>query len=133
MSFLKKIGFMCLLVLVVTPALAQMNAAGGAATTQPQAEKPLLIVRFNKENVKYKPPLQQTVEKAISIKPDAKFDVVSLIPPSSAPDNAKALAEYNGKKVVEAMKANGISGMRITLQVKEDNTIRHNEVRIMAH
>jgi hypothetical protein len=95
--------------------------------------KPLLIVRFNKPDVYYKTPLQLVVDKAVSIKPAARFEVVSLVPVTEGQETARMIAEHNGKKIVQAITASGVSAERIAMKVQEDRRVSANEVHILAY
>lgn len=47
-----------------------------------EGEKPLMVIRFNEASVPYEWPLYETLTKALEVKPQAHFDVVSVAPRS---------------------------------------------------
>lgn len=98
------------------------------------AAKPILIIRFNQPGVVYQPSVKKVVKKVQEINPSAMFKVISTIPLASdvemQQENQK-LAEYNGKKIVEALQKEGVAAERITLSY-DKKQVATNEVAIAA-
>ena len=68
---------------LASPAFAQGYAEQQAAysNASTSVSKPLMIIRFNQRQVLYKQSLYQTLARALDVVPDAKFELVSFMPP----------------------------------------------------
>lgn len=67
---------MCIAALFFSPAYAYQDAA--AAVTQQLKREPLMVIRFNEQNVYYGRTLTMAVQKTLELKQEATFDVLLL-------------------------------------------------------
>lgn len=109
--------------------------ASPALGNDPYSETPLMIIRFNQPRVDYPRPLYDTLSRALAVKPDATFSVVTVAP--RAEDNASqshnnAIAEQNTNKVLATMRQIGMPERRIHTSTTTD-MVDASEVRIYVH
>jgi hypothetical protein len=115
-------------------ALVAMFYAYSALAEAPGAE-PLVILRFNQERVYYEQPLFQAIAKAVAIKPEVMFDVVSFAPlTGSAAADAKWLntASAHTQKVVASMQAMGVPLSRMRISGQRQMGLTADEVHIFV-
>ena len=96
----------------------------GAAATLPAAQAQmaaessgaLVVIRFNQARVYFDQQLYGAISKAVAVKPEVEFNVVSFAPQSGNADaDAKwqALASRNTQTVVSSMQQMGVPASRI--------------------
>lgn len=96
---------------------------------------PLITVRFNKPNVYYEQPLANAVNKALAIKPDADFDVVSNAPSTGDADLDKrwqATAGHNTRAIVKAITNLGVSVDHIHVTGQFQTGLRYDETQVFV-
>lgn len=94
-------------------------------------EKPLMVVRFNQPDIAYQWPLYNTLSKALEVRPDAQFEVVSAAPRAADPaQQAKEndIASGDLDKVLATLKEIGMPENRFTVSKIYDN-VQTSEVR----
>lgn len=115
------------------------NMAHAAAVPAMQAENkktPLLILRFNKPGVQYKQPLKQVVERVLEAKPDANFELLSLVPvyiERTKNTKSRQVAEHNASKIAAAIESSNVEANHIRIRYQESKTVPMNEVHIFAY
>ena len=95
-------------------------------------EKPLMVVRFNQPGVAYQWPLYETLTKALEVKPQGEFDIVSVAPKSldkSQRVQADDASSKDLEKVLATMKEIGMPESRYNVFKVYDN-VPTSEVRI---
>lgn len=99
-----------------------------------KGEKPLMVVRFNQDAVPYEWPLYNTLSKALEVKPQAQFDVVSVAPRSHdlAQKNGADTASEDLTKVLATLKEIGMPDDRFSV-IKTYDEVPSSEVRIYVH
>jgi hypothetical protein len=105
-------------------------ALAPAAAPVPDAVEyrtPLIIVRFNQRNIYFEKALYNAVSKALSIKPDAMFDV------ALAPGLGSGVSQNNLDKVVNAMRKIGVPQPQIRTAQGANTGNRYDEVQIFVH
>jgi hypothetical protein len=93
--------------LVVMPAVAAYAA------------EPLVTIRFNQPNIHFEQQVHGAISKAVAVKPQVTFEVVSQAPASANPayaSQAQQIASQNTRRVVEAMLAMGVPPGRIAVR-----------------
>lgn len=95
-------------------------------------QKPLMVIRFNEARVAYEWPLYETLTKALEVRPQAQFDVVSVAPRSTdlnkqMQDNDSSTADL--AKVIATLKEIGMPDNRYKVSKIYDN-VKSSEVRI---
>lgn len=99
-------------------------------------KSPVLIIRFNQPNVRYKQPLKLVIERAQEIKPDVNVTLVSIVPVFDQETKNKAsreIAEYNAGKVAAAVKALNIPADHVRIEYQESTDIAMNEVHVVVY
>ena len=121
------------------PSLGQAAPAGqGAAApaTSPvesiDARQPLVVIRFDRPDVKYRQALYTAVREVLDRKPDARFDLVAVsalgdVEAQSALD--AVTTRRNAESVLRAMVDMGLSADRMTVSATTTST-GGNEVRL---
>lgn len=106
-----------------------------AAIAANTSAAPLVIIRFNQPRVYFDQQLYSAIEKAVAIKPDVTFDVVSYAPTSSDANNNKqwqALAGRNTRSVIAAMTQMGVPMDRIHVVGQSQPGLRYDETQIFV-
>lgn len=111
-------------------------ARAQAHSTRPQTgDRPLVIVRFDHPNVQYQQALYNAVNKALSRKPTATFDLVAVSPDrGTAAQKAlnNAAARRSAEDVLRTLTDMGVPGSRVQLLTSTDPDIAANEVRLFV-
>ena len=98
-------------------------------------ETPLLTIRFDNPDQDIQAPVNQAVEAVNAIKPDAQYDVVTLIP-ITAPDQVQNTAARNGQQdaaaVVQALGYAGVSLDNVHVGYRSDAGAPPREVLVFA-
>lgn len=93
------------------------------------SSRPLLAIKFNKDNVSYKDGLVRAVAGALKAKPTIMFDIVAVTPPSSTPamrNNARTKATEVFQEIISA----GVSPDRVSLSAKSSVDAASTEVHV---
>lgn len=129
---MKKILFALFLIVSVSyfPLISNANQPDEMPTG---VEKPLMVIRFNQPNVYYQLPLYRAIKKALSIYPNAFFQVVSVVPTTgnykSDHDSAQASSGY-ATQVTNVLSEMGLPPTRMRLNYTSDSAASYPEVRI---
>ncbi len=117
--------------------LSSSAIASTAPAMKTESKKiPLLILRFNKPGVQYKQPLKQVVERVLEVKPDANFELLSLVPvymESAKNTSSRQVAEHNAGKIAAAIESYDVETNHIRIRYQESKTVPMNEVHIFAY
>lgn len=108
------------------------DLASGSLTAPPQ-RRPLVIIRFDRPNVKYEQAVYSAVGQALEKFPAAKFDLVAVSPAEgNAAEMALASTEArkNGEAVLRSLTQMGLPMERIRLNAANSATVRNSEVHI---
>jgi len=121
------------------PALAEFGTQQAPAALTGDAalmgRQPLVVIRFDRDDVAFQDPLYQAVGAALQRKPDAIFDLVAVAPAGgSAGDVALAstTAKRNAEEVLRVLTAMGLPGDRVTLSATTSYDAMVNEVRVFV-
>lgn len=95
---------------------------------QAEADKPLLIVRFNQPRVNFDSALSQAIPRAEQARQNISYEIVSFMPQRFSKDQARA----NLKAVVGGMQQNGASLDRIHWR-SEMASGEHQEIHIFVN
>jgi hypothetical protein len=121
------------------PALAEFGTQQAPAALTGDAalmgRQPLVVIRFDRDDVAFQDPLYQAVGAALQRKPDAIFDLVAVAPAGgSAGDVALAstTAKRNAEEVLRVLTAMGLPGDRVTLSATTSYDAVVNEVRVFV-
>jgi hypothetical protein len=98
-----------------------------------QASKPLVVLRFNQPRVAYEQPLYDAVARAVAIKPQVVFDVISYAPTTGDPRTDQAwqtTAGHNAQTVVTSLQGMGVPLSRIRLSGQQQPGLGFDEVHV---
>ena len=96
---------------------------------------PLIVLRFTHSNIIYEKTLYDYVSKALKVKPNTHFDVVSVAKESSdesIQEQYNQMAARNADKVMNSLHEIGIPDDRLAFGKKIEK-IKYSEVRIYIH
>jgi hypothetical protein len=115
-------------------ALVEANAASAAqagGNTVPAGD-PLVVIKFDRENVPYQQPLYNAVSQALTAKPNAVFDLVAVSPErgnaAQVALNSSA-ARRNAEGVLRTLTDMGVQPGRINL-LADTQSVAQNEVHL---
>lgn len=121
---------------VLTPAMkatpAKIISRAKTAEIQNQenfSSRPLLKVKFNKNNVDYKDGLNKAVNGALKTKPTMMFDIVAITPAKSSPA-LRNEARLRASEIFQEVVAIGVSPENVSLSAKSSADISISEVHI---
>lgn len=100
-----------------------------------KAEDAVMIIRFNKEIVNYKKPLQKVIGSTLSAKSDAFFDIVSIVPETDSSRinrKNKTQSVFYSNKVVDVLRDSGIGPDNIRITFQNSDLVRDSEVHIFV-
>ncbi len=128
--------FLLVLLLLASTAHAQYRDAIAPYTPdQAKVEKPLMVIRYNQENVYYQLPLYNAVRKTLQVKPTAQFNFVSKIPFTGQPQKDQAseeAARANWAGVRQTLDDIGLPERQMTMRYESSNDITANEILVFV-
>lgn len=101
-----------------------------------EGAQPLVTIRFNQPQVYFDKQLYGAIEKALAIKPDVLFDVVSFAPEGANAEATKkwqAVAGRNTRSVIAAMTGMGVPMDRISVTGQSQAGLRYDETQVFVH
>ncbi|NKB49874.1 MAG: hypothetical protein GKS02_11005 [Alphaproteobacteria bacterium] len=115
-------------------------ASAGGVASQPAPRvgnlanrRPLVVIRFDRDDVPYQEPLFTAVSEALNRRPSAAFDLVSVVPQQGTPAqvalNANT-ARRNAERVLRNLTAMGLPSDRISLSATSSNETSSSEVHV---
>ena len=108
---------------------AAMSGGGMAAT----AGKPLVVIRFDRADVDFEQPLYSALTRALESRPNARFDVVSVVPAGSNASNmrrSQTQSRRNAEAVMVSIADMGLPASRLSISSTTSGEISSNEVRV---
>ena len=108
--------------------------SGTANAAEQVTEKPLVVIRFNQPHIAYQDGLYMALNKALEVKPQAKFAVVAVAPISADKYKQKEYSEKatkNADNVVKVIKSMGMPESRLT-QTNSTEKLDFSEVRVFV-
>lgn len=113
----------------------RLNAVSAPVATLPasvQNSRPLVLIRFDRANVRYETALYRAIKTALDRRPNATFEVVSVAPVSAA-QSAMGLttAQRNAEAVVRSMTSMGLPPDRIQVTTTAGQ-VSVNEVKVFV-
>jgi hypothetical protein len=113
------------------------SAAPARGASNPLANlgtrRPLVVIRFDRENVPYQEPLFTAVSEALSRRPAAVFDIVSIVPQQGTPAQVALAANQsrrNAEQVLQNLLQMGLPSDRVSLSSTSSSDVASNEVHI---
>jgi hypothetical protein len=121
--------------------LASAMAAPGTTTDAASlalmpADRPLVVIRFDRPNVPYENALYTAVKSALDRRPSSVFDVVAVSPATGTTAGQAALssttARRNAEAVVRSLTNMGLPPSRIRLSASSTGTANIGEVHVFV-
>lgn len=114
------------------------SAAPAAAPTAAQVgsiagRRPLVVIRFDRNDVAYEQAVYQAVSRTLERRPESQFDLVAISPPSASPSQRTLLAsraQRNAEAVLRSLTALGLPLERISLSAAESQAAQTSEVHV---
>ena len=100
-----------------------------------KTRRPLVVIRFDRQNIAYQQPLYQAVSRALERKPSATFDVVAVSPSSGNPGRTALAAtrvRRSAEQVLRSLSDMGLGSDRARLVTSASQDITNNEVQIFV-
>jgi hypothetical protein len=101
-----------------------------------ERHQPLVTIRFNQPRVYFDQQLYSAISKAVAIKPEVTFDVVSLAPLTGNPQTDKqwqGVASHNTRAVVAVMNNIGVPMERMQVRGQTQSGLKFDETQIFVH
>ena len=100
------------------------------------AEIPLVVIRFNQQNVRYSKQLYTAISRAVEIKPSVSFELVSYIPATgnqglNIKHQKRASSEVAG--IMKTLTSMGIPSSRIKHSKQPDGEIKFHESHLYVY
>lgn len=112
------------------PAPTMVSTAGGNYASN---RRPLVIIRFDRNNVNYEQAVYTAVGQALEKYPAARFDLVAVSPSDGNPAElalASTEARKNGEDVLRSLTQMGLPVERVRLNAANSRDVRGSEVHI---
>ena len=106
---------------------AQMASATPGDFSQ---RRPLVVIRFDRQDVAYEPALYQAVSRALERRPDAVFDLVAVSPGSGNQSLSSGSSRRNAEQVLGSLAGMGLPSDRVMLSAMASPTAQSAEVHI---
>ena len=116
-------------------AVAGLTLGGAAqAVAPPTRDSALVTIRFNQPNIHYEPQLYGALEKAVAVKSEVTFDVISYAPTRAdgQPDPQwQQIASQHTQAVVASLKNLGVPLSRLRISGQSIHGLKYDEVHVI--
>ena len=92
--------------------------------------RPLVVIRFDRQDVAYEPALYEAVSRALERRPDAVFDLVAVSPGTGNQNLSSGSARRNAEQVLGSLAGMGLPSDRVMLSAMASPTAQSSEVHI---
>ena len=116
--------------------LPSSGMSGGSASGIAPGTRPLVVIRFDRDNVNYSNAVYQAVSRALDRYPQASFTVMAVSPTGANPAEgalASSDAKRNADGVARTLSQLGVASGHIQLTQASSAGISSTEVRIYVH
>ncbi|MEK6745527.1 MAG: hypothetical protein AABY33_00645 [Pseudomonadota bacterium] len=100
-------------------------------TSSPSQKDAVLVIRFNQKYVYFENALKKVIDKVYGIKPNAGYEIQSVIPNDGNDGNAKKYLE-NLRNVVAEFNRLGIPKERISIRTDVTDLVQSQEINIFV-
>lgn len=110
------------------PVNTQANRVGNLAN-----RRPLVVIRFDRDDVPYEEPLFTAVSEALNRVPTASFDLVSVVPQRGTPAQVALNANNarrNAERVLRTLTSMGLPADRVSLSATTSQEATASEVHV---
>jgi len=107
------------------------TSAGGAERVG--QSQPLVVVRFDKDNVNYEQALYNAISRALDRRPQAGFDVVAVAPQTGQQAQTalnRSKARRYAERVLRSLNEMGLPPNRVSLSSTTSQNVQSNEVHV---
>ena len=101
----------------------------------PPAILPLVTIDFGQPDPDYAEPLRQAVDSALARKPDAKFEVATVVPATGTPADQVSAAQTltpDARQIARAIAADGVADERIQLTARALPSVGTRQVQVFV-
>ena len=101
----------------------------------PPAQLPLVTIDFGQPNPDYAESLRQAVDSALARKPDAEFEVATVVPATGTPADQVAAAQTltpDARQVARDIAADGVADERIQLTARALPSVGTRQVQVFV-
>jgi hypothetical protein len=106
----------------------RVSAAGGTSSAR---GRPLVVIRFDRNNVDYQSTLASVINRALERDPSASFDLVAVTPArNSGQPSVATQARRNAEGVLRSLTGMGLPASRINMSATSSNEVANNEVQV---
>lgn len=106
-----------------------------AAAPLPSGSRPLVVIRFDRNNPNYEQALYTAVNRALELRPQATFDIVGVAA-SGGGSGGAAIATANVRRQAEQVMRSlidmGMPSQRLRLSASNDTSLAANEVQVFV-
>jgi hypothetical protein len=95
--------------------------------------RPLVVIRFDRDDVEFKQALYQAVSAALERRPESAFDLVAVAPNQGSPAQVALGAnasKHNAEKVMQALTEMGLPAGRVIISSTTSPSAQTNEVHL---
>lgn len=105
----------------------RVSSSGGLSNR----DRPLVVIRFDRQNVDYQQTLHSVVNRVLERDPGATFDLVAVTPANKAGQPSVATqARRNAEGVMRSLTGMGLPASRLSLSARSSSDAQSNEVRV---
>ena len=109
------------------------QAFSGGVSGVAAAGRPLVVIRFDRSDAEFEQPLYSALTRALESRPDARFDVVSVVPAGgNASDmrRSQTQSRRNAEAVMASIADMGLPASRLSISSTTSGDVSSNEVRV---
>lgn len=109
------------------------TAFSGGSSGIAAVGRPLVVIRFDRSDIDFEQPLYSALTRALESRPDARFDVVSVVPAGgNASDmrRSQTQSRRNAEAVMASIADMGLPASRLSISSTTSGDVSSNEVRV---
>ncbi|MDK9720766.1 MAG: hypothetical protein OEL53_06240 [Rhodospirillales bacterium] len=98
--------------------------------------KPLMVIKFDRQNVAYEQQLYTAVSRALERKPNATFDLVAISPAVgtvSQPALSASMSKKDAEQVMRSLNNMGLPSTRVRMSASSSSAATSPEVHLFVH
>lgn len=123
------------IILAIVSLTITSSALSNEDINEQKSKEPLMLIRFNQPNIYFEEPLQKIINKALEIKPSAKFILyynIKVTGNTAIDNKSRKVAFDNTKTIVNSLIKNGVYKENIVINYLDDQHLDHDEIRIFV-
>jgi hypothetical protein len=114
---------------------SMVASAGAPQSGLARGGRPLVVIKFDRQNVAYQQPLYTAVSQALDRRPDATFEIVAVTPNRGNAGQvalASTAARRNAEAVYRSLTDMGLPANKVTLSATTSGSAENNEVQVFV-